>query len=430
MKRIVLFFALVLPLMLQAQPRLTLNQAIDSALQNNLDIRIARNYVLMAKAGNNFGYAGGLPYINAGATDNFNYINSFQQLNTGTETSENGIRGNSLNAYVSANITLFNGFKVLATKKRLDLLHQQSQTELNGQVQDIMAAVMIKYYDIIRQQSYLRIMQSTLEVSQEKLDIVNEKSKIGMASGVITLQARSDVNTALQNLSVQQLNIDQAKADLLLLMNARNTQEFNITDSIMIDPSLNIDTITAFLQHNPQLISAEQQVRISRQLIKETAAQRYPSLKLNAAYNFGRADYSGGYTLVNQNYGPVAGLTLQVPIFNSNVYRTQKTIAGLTADNALLQKENLSLELHTAALKTYREYMTTLQQIETQQTNAQLAEKLVGLVLQNFQLGQATILDVKTAQATYESAAYQLINFLYAAKTAEIELKQMTYQLR
>jgi hypothetical protein len=37
---------------------------------------------------------------------------------------------------------------------------------------------------------------------------------------------------------------------------------------------------------------------------------------------------------------------------------------------------------------------------------------------------------VKAAQASYESAAYQLINFQYAAKSAEIELKQMIYQLR
>jgi len=52
-------------------------------------------------------------------------------------------------------------------------------------------------------------------------------------------------------------------------------------------------------------------------------------------------------------------------------------------------------------------------------------EKLVDLVMQNFQHGQATILEVKAAQASYESAAYQLINFQYAGKSAEIELKQM-----
>lgn len=37
---------------------------------------------------------------------------------------------------------------------------------------------------------------------------------------------------------------------------------------------------------------------------------------------------------------------------------------------------------------------------------------------------------VKAAQASYESAAYQLINFQYAAKNAEIQLKQLIYQLR
>ena len=49
--------------------------------------------------------------------------------------------------------------------------------------------------------------------------------------------------------------------------------------------------------------------------------------------------------------------------------------------------------------------------------------------MQNFQVNQATILDVKAAQTSFEEAAYLLVNLKYAAKTAEIELKQLTYKL-
>ncbi len=430
MKRIIITFALFLPLLLQAQTQLSLQSALDTALRNNLDIQIAKNYVQIAKASNNYGYAGGLPYINATASDNLGLNSINQKYSTGAETNESNILGNGINTGISANIVLFNGFKVMATKKRLGLIQKQSEIELNAQVQDLIAAVMLKYYDIIRQQGNLRIMQSVFEMSQKKLDIVNEKKAVGMANGVVIMQAQSDVNTARQNLTTQQLIIEQEKNELMQLINSRQKPDFTISDSITIDGSLVLDSINTYLKRNPYLQSAEEQVRINEQLLRETNAQRYPSLKLNTAYNFGRSEYNSGYTLLNQNYGPTVGLTIAVPIFNSNVYHTQKIVAGLNVSNAKLQKENLSHSLETTVVNKYNAYTTTLQQIASQQQNFALAKQLMELVLQNFQLGQATILEVKAAQASYESAAYQLINFQYAAKSAEIQLKQLIYQLR
>jgi len=429
MKRFYICFVLLLPLLSNAQTTLTLKNAIDSALKNNLDIQIARNYVEIARVSNNYGMAGGLPSINAGAGDNMQLNSLSQKYSDGTETEISGVLGNSINAEISADIVLFNGFKVLATKKRLNLLQKQTEIELNGEIQDIIAAVMIKYYDIIRQQNYLRIIQSMLDVSVKKLDIVNEKNKVGMANSVDIMQAQSDVNIAQQNYAVQQLVIDQSKADLLLLMNTKARSQNIIDDSIVIDNKLVLDSINNYLKHNPQILSAEQQIKISEQIVKETAAQRYPSLKLNTAYNFGRTDNNSGYTLLSQNYGPSAGLTLQVPIFNGNKYRTQKIVAGINVNNAKLEKESLTNSIETAALKKYLAYSTALKQIDSQKENFSLAKKLVALVLQNFQYGQATILDVKTAQASYENAAYQLINYQYLAKVSEIELKQLIYQL-
>ncbi len=429
MKRLILCLVLFIPGLIQAQTVLTLRNAIDTALMNNLDIQIAKNYVQIARVSNTYGMAGGLPYINASAGDNFSSDNIFQKYSASPESNQSGVLGNSVNAGVSANLVLFNGFKVMATKKRLSYLQTQSEIELNGQVQDIIASVMLKYYDIIRQQSYINIIQSSLDVSNKKLDIVNEKNNVGMANGTQIMQAQTDVNTAQQNLTVQQLIVEQEKNDLLTLMNSHSRSPIILADSIQIDNTLVLDSIFSCLKRNPQLLSAEQQIRIDQQLVKEANAQRYPSLKLNAAYNFARADNSSGSLLLNQVYGPTAGLTLQVPIFNGNTYHIQKIVAGLNVSNAKLGKENLYNSLTTNAVNKYLAYTNTLKQIESQQQNFELAKKLVDLTLQNFQSGQATILDLKAAQESYENAAYQLVNFKYAAKTAEIELKQMISQL-
>jgi outer membrane protein TolC len=49
--------------------------------------------------------------------------------------------------------------------------------------------------------------------------------------------------------------------------------------------------------------------------------------------------------------------------------------------------------------------------------------------LQRFQLGQATIIDVKQAQQSFENESYRLVNLSYAAKAAEISLQQIANKL-
>ncbi len=412
-----------------AQQVLTLKNAIDTALNNNFDIQIAKNNAEMSKINNTYGVAGGLPAINANAGDNGSLSNINQKLNSGTETNLTGVNGNSVNAGITASMTLFNGFKIIATKERLNCLQQQSEILLNQQIQNTIAAVMVKYYDIIRQESYLKIIQNSLDVSNKKMDIINEKDKVGMASAVVLLQAQTDVNTAEQNLKLQALTIEQDKADLLLLMSVKKNIPISIVDSIVVDTSLQLDSIIGYLNQNPQFLSAEQQIKINEQVVKEISSQRYPSIKINTAYGFAQANNSAGTLLMNQNYGPSAGVTLQIPIFNGNIYKTQKEVAELNVNNSKLQKESLLYTLSTDADKTFRSYFTTMQQINSQKINYELTKKLVEVVMKNFQLNQTTILEVKTAQTSFEDAAYLLVNLQYAAKIAEIELKQLVYKL-
>ncbi|HTI90882.1 MAG TPA: hypothetical protein VL727_09845, partial [Puia sp.] len=57
------------------------------------------------------------------------------------------------------------------------------------------------------------------------------------------------------------------------------------------------------------------------------------------------------------------------------------------------------------------------------------SSKLLNLVMQKFQLKQATIVDVKNAQQSFENAGFLLVNVSYAAKAAEITLRRYANQL-
>ena len=429
MKKLYLYLLIFLPALSIAQPVLTLKNAIDSTLINSFDIRIAANNVEISKINNTFGVAGGLPTVSAIAVDNQSISNINQKLNSGTEIAKSSVNGNALTSSVNVGMLLFNGRRVIATKERLSRLQNQNELQLNIQIQNSIAAVMAKYYDIVRQEEYYKIIQSTLDVSQKKLDIITERKNVGMANDADYLQALIDANTAQQVLRSQQLVVNQTKMDLLQLMSKKKYYPFEVDDSITVDTSIQLNSILSFLQQNPQYLSSEQQIKISEQVVKEVTALRYPSLKVNTGYNLNRTQSDAGQFLYNQNSGPYAGMTIQIPIYNGNAYKVQKEVAIFNMNNAKLQQESLLNFLTADALKTFESYSTTLKQLEYQKTNIESSRKLIYVVMQRFQVNQTTILDIKAAQQSYELTGYQLVNLKFAAKISEIELKRLMYQL-
>lgn len=429
MKKIIIYLALFLPLIGFAQPAITLKSAIDTTLKNSFEIQIATNNLEITKTNNNYGVAGGLPTLNINVSDNQSYISVNQELYTGDKINRPQATANALNSSANVGMTLFNGFRIWATKKRLSILEKQSELTLNNQIQNSIATVMAKYYDIVRQQEYLKIMRNSLDVSQKKLDIITERKNVGMANDADFLQAQIDVNSAKQSLRTQEAIVEQVKTDLLQLMSQKTYYPYSISDSITVDNSIQLTEVTGFLNRNPQYMATEEQVKINEQALKEVSALRFPTLRLTGGYSMSRTKNSAGNILLNESYGPNVGLTLAIPIFNGGSYKAQKEVAEFNVENATLLKESLFNTLTSGAIKTHQSYSSAVQQLEAQKNTVELSGKLINVILQRFQVNQATIIDVKTAQASYETTGYQYINLSYAAKIAEIELKRLMYKL-
>lgn len=429
MKKVLFLITIMLPVLAWPQQLLTIEEAINTALEHNYEIRIAKNNTEISKVNNSFGVAGGLPSVNVTATNSNSLYNLDQKLSTGVDIIRKDVSSGSINTGVSASMVLFNGFKIIATKDRLNRLQMQSELELNMQIQNTMAAVMVTYYNILRQQRYLTIIQSSLDVSTEKLNIVKTRSTVGMANDADLLQAEMDRNMAEQNLIGQHLNIEQEKINLLALMGVDQYYSISVRDTIRVDTLIQKESILNHLENNPQFLSSAQQIKINEQIVKELKSQRYPSVRINTGYNFIYNSSSAGFNLFTQNYGPILGASIQIPVFNGFIYKSQQQVAGFNVKNSELQHKNLFAALKAKAIKTYQTYEVTLQQLKAQQKNYEHAGRLVEIVIQRFRLNQATILDVKAAQASFENAGYLLVNLQYDAKIAEIELKRLTYQL-
>jgi outer membrane protein TolC len=134
--------------------------------------------------------------------------------------------------------------------------------------------------------------------------------------------------------------------------------------------------------------------------------------------------------LLNQSYGPSGAIALGIPIFNGSIYKRQEKVAEINVQNAGLQRDILIRDYTSNAVRTFQAYSTNLQQLETGRKNLELAQKLLNLVLLRYQYREATILEVRQAQESFQNTAFALTNLTFAAKSSEIELQRLINQIK
>jgi outer membrane protein TolC len=427
---VVSFFLFFSMLCAKAQSILRLSDAVNIALKNSLDIQLNKNLVEANTVLNNYGVAGGLPLVTGSMTDNEQIASINQKLNTGVSIQRNAAATNNFALGVTGSILLYNGNRVIATKARLATLVKQSEQQLNAQVQNILSNVMVGYYDIVRQQSYMKTIEKSIDASNQQLQIVQARQSVGLANNADLFQAQIDLNALVQAKQSQQLIIDQAKTELLRQLTVNPDSAIAIQDTIIVDRNIQLDNVLNKLNKNADIIAAQDQVQINELVVKETAALRYPSIRATTGYNFSRNKAAAGQILLNQNYGPSVGVSIGIPIYNGSIYKRQQKVAEINVNNAVLDKQILIRDYSAQVVKSFQSYTSTLKQLETEQQNYTLSNQLLELALQRFQYKQATIVDVKNAQQSFEASGYRLVNLNYAAKTAEIELKRLANELR
>lgn len=414
----------------EAQQVISLNEAIKTALKNSYDIQLVENSLAIAKNNNDLGVAGALPTVAATANDNKTTSTLQQQYTDPTRnTTKSGVDGTNITAGLTASVVLFNGYRIMATKDRLAALEKQNQSLLEAQLLNTTSLVMQQYFNIVRQQAYLKTIDKSIEASQQRLDIVKTRQQIGVANEADLLQSNLDLNALLQAKQNQLLITDQAKADLLNTMVLPSSTLVSIQDTITIDAQLKLADIEAKMKVNPSLQSAEQLININQFIEKETRALTYPTLRATSGYNFTSSQSAAGFSLLNENYGPFVGLNLSVPLYAGGASKKSIKNAQINTSRAKIQYQSTEKDMATALYKTFQTYQNNLQQTPIEIQNYSMSQSLLQLVMQKYQLGQATMVDVKQAQQSFETAGFRLISLRYTAKIAEIELKRLSNQL-
>ena len=428
---IFLFFAIIFSTeKLVAQNNLSLKEAVTIAIQNSYDIKLMENNVAIAKNNNNYGVAGGLPSVTATGNNN-NTLTTINQTfpDPSRNTTRTGVDGATLNGGLSATMILFNGYRIAATKERLASIEKQTIAALQTQMLNTTSTVMQQYYNVIRQVAFLKTIEKSIEASEQRMSIVKTRQTVGTANQADVLQSSLDLNALLQAKQNQLVILEQVKADLYNSMVIPANSNYIFTDSIQVDSKISLAEVESKIKEHPMLQSAQQLINVNQFLEKETRALTYPTLRANGGYNYNSNRSTAGFILVNESYGPFLGLNLSIPIYAGSSSKRAYKNAQINTVSAKLQYDNTVQDLSTELYKTYQNYQNSLKQTPIEIQNYAMSEALLTLVMERFKLGQATIVDVKQAQQSFETAGFRLTSLKFTAKIAEVELKRMSNQL-
>ncbi len=432
MKKLVyiFYFLIIQQANVSAQQKLSVEQAIATALEHNYSIQLLQNDSTAFALDNSYAKAAFLPRINSNTTLQFNNNNQKQTFQDGSKRERDGVKANSINSSLQLNWTLFDGLKMFATKEKLSEFVQLGSLNIRNQIVNTVASVTNNYYNIVRQKQMLKAIEEQMSVNEERLKIAEKKLSVGLGAKPELLQAKVDLNAQKASRMKQQTLIAQLKEQLNQLMNVNLETQYDVAEEIVFQPKIILtDVLNTAEKNNPSLQITKKNIDISKLTLKERKADYYPTLSFNAAYNYSRTDNK---TVVNpfqplfsRNNGYNYGLGLSLPILNGFNVKRQIQQAQLDIDYLNLSFQNQKKQIDVSIVNAYKDYELQKKMLALEEENILLAKENVFIAVERLRLGVSTFIELRETQKSLELAFDRLIAARYNAKLAETELLKL-----
>jgi len=413
-----------------AQELLTVEEAVKIALENNFQIRIASNELEIDKAGVNIGNAGMLPKVGATLNNNNSIQNSSQTRADGNLIELDNAKNNSLNYGVVLDWTLFDGFRMFARYDQLKELEKLGEAQLKLAVLTRVSDVMIAYYDLVQQQQQLTALDSTLVISEQRLNLANNRFTIGKSSKLEVLNAKVDLNTDLTTIFRQKELFVNTKIRLNEIL-ARDTKaDFKVIEEISLGEPLFLLELESLAQkQNPLLQAQIINKNIAQLKLKQVRADRYPTIVASTGYVFSESESSLGFTTSTNSRGWNYGFSARLNIFDGFTQNQNEKIAKIQIENTVLEIEQQKQTLHSQLGTTYQTYLTNISLIELERSNETIAKENLDITMEKFRIGTIPTIEFRTAQLNYINAIVRYSNAKFQAKLSEISLKEFAGNL-
>ena len=414
---------------------LTLQECVQTAITNNLDVK--QSDLDMQRAGVNWRQSkyNLLPNISGDIDHTLNQGRSID-LSSNSYVNQQQTSGSYS---LSANVTLFNGLRLLNTLKSSQYAYEASKMELQWSKDQLMLKVILAYLQVLTSNDLLLQSQKQADVTQkqvERLEIMNEQGAI-KPSDLTDLKGQlGDNKVSLIN---NQNNLDAARLSLSQLMNVpynRNLQVERLSaDQFDMNYMATTDSIFNIAMQQLTIIKAvDLRKKSAEKSVQAARGNLFPSLGLGAGfytpYSSASRDSSNRkieyYDQLSNNYRTYVGVGISIPIFNNFRYRNQIALAKIdlksaeyTAQTQQIQlKQNIEQDYFnmTAALNRYQ---ALVDQVAAYAESFRAAEA-------RFNAGASTSVDYLIAKNNLDRANVNLIiaRYDYVLRTKILDYYQ------
>jgi outer membrane protein TolC len=409
-----------------SQNVLRLNDCISTGLENNFSILIARNNETISK--NNFtaGNAGYLPKLDLNGRYGGTVNSTTQNLTDGTSSTSSGVHNTAANAGATIGWTIFDGFSVRTTYKKLNELKQLGELNTQLSVENLVAEIIAGYYNYIQQIQTLANFEYALTLSRERLRIDKDRYMLGSSSKLQVLQSQVYLNADSSKLSRQGEVVRAAQVKLNELMAVEDlSAPFESADSLIgINEILLYEKLLdATLTGNTSLIIASKNKTVSEYDYKIITSRSYPYLTMSTGYNYTLSTYgSGSYKNQTAN-GLNYGLTFGMNIFDGFNQRRSIANSNIEIQNKELKYLEIEQGIRADLLTIYNVYSNNLRLIKLEEQNLATATENLDIALERYKLGSLSGIDLREVQKSLLDAKDRLLAIQYQTKLAEISLK-------
>lgn len=364
--------------------KLTLKQAVDAAINNNLLVRQTDLQMQAAQVNVKQAKANLLPDLLVNGSQGINEGRSIDPFSNSYVNQRIGFGNYSL----SSGVTLFNGFQLMNLIKQNALTYEANKMDLQQQKDNVTLNVILSYLQILNNEELVQQAKNQAEVTRQQVDRLNIMNEAGAIAPALLY----DLKGQLANDELAIINntnaLNSAKLTLAQLMNVQyqgNLQVEKITPDTLALDYANTPAALFDLAVNQLAIvkAAEFRKQSAQKSVQVAKGFYYPTLGIGGSFNTyyssgamrdlpvgtevvqsndyinvngskvpvmtTRTNYSTqkiGYSdQFNNNYNTSVYLSLQIPILNRFRAKNRVALAKIDLRNAEVQAQTVKTQL-------------------------------------------------------------------------------------
>lgn len=404
--------------------RLSLHDAIQAAIDNNVNVRLLRERIAAAQAVADTSLGALLPNV-GGFVNGRNQTVNLAAFGLPSDR----LAGLGLTRSVTEPFDVYDArATVVQNIFSLSLLQRWRAAKTGVDVagleaevtkRDVMATVGLLYIEALRADEAVKARQADIELSQQLLKLARDRKAAGVATGLDVTREEVQLENNKQRLLVAQNDQESARLNLIRALGLNFDMRLVLTDELkFVDVAQEHpnDALTTARENR-----AELKVQITRQKLaalslSSIASERLPSLSLNGDY--GWIGVKPDDALATRTIG----LTLSVPIFDGGQRegRVSESRSRVRQESIRMKdvSDQVTLEVRNALLTLE----SSTQQVAVSEKGLELALKELTFARDRFAAGLATNIEVTNAQTSVARARDNQIEALFRFNASRINL--------